>query len=112
MSVHTIKLIATIDRKVEASPDASILTIAVGDTIKFVSDHGAVQVDFEPADRFSAPSFGPATSELKAVKKGPFTGRCSIKLVNGEEIGWKTDKTSGSNGEVVDGAGNGRRGRG
>ena len=102
---HVVKLVVTIDRQIDPNPNPCTLPIAVGDTITFFSEQGAVKVEFQDPNRFSEPTFespkaGASDKQITVTAEGIFVGRCAVVLASGERIGWVDN---GITGQVVRG---------
>ena len=96
-----IKLHVNEQKKITADPDPRDLLIRVGDTMHFDSDHGPVEIQFNPSV-FSTDNFDSKGDPIHVVRAGEFVGTCTITLPGGEQISGYVEPHPGVSGRAED----------
>ena len=96
---HPIKLTLDPQKVIHPSPDPQHIHIRVGDTMHFSSDHGPVEIAFDPSV-FDAPTFVDSVDCLHVIRAGDFQGRCTITLPSGEKISGYAPPSQGVSGRA------------
>jgi hypothetical protein len=99
MATYDVKI--SLVNGIHAKPPATLPDIDLGDSVRYVSDDGAVKIEFDGPSPYDVSTVADSQAH-KVLRKGSFRFRCFIKPRGQDQfVGWDPVKSPESGGDQI-----------